>query len=98
MVGLLLLYAHHDELQYIHHVPFNSNGVKTGELQSPPPWNNTILGVPIHRNTYTICTSNFQNFADLSHVQLFTLNVQDQAPRLPGNSPTGSQLSAYPEV
>ena len=40
----------------------------------------------------------FQNFADLSHVQLFTLNVQDQAPRLPQTSPTGSQLSAYPEV
>ena len=27
---------------------FNENGVKTRTLQSPPPWNNTILGVPIH--------------------------------------------------
>ena len=33
---------------------FNANGVKTEVLHSPPPWNNTVLGVPIHRNTYTI--------------------------------------------
>ena len=55
---------------------FNANGVKTGVLESPPPWNNTVLGVPIHRNTYP----KFQNFVDLCHVQLFTLNFQDQAP------------------
>ena len=47
-------------------------GSEPGILQSSPPWNNTALGVPIHRNAYTICTSKFQNFADLSHVQLFT--------------------------
>ena len=32
----------------------------------------------------------FQNFVDLSHVQLFTLNFQDQAPRLPRASLAGS--------
>ena len=73
-------------------------GSKPGVLKSPPPWNNIVLGVPIHRNTYTICTSKFQNFADLSHVQLFTLNFQDQAPRLPRASSTGSQFSAHPQV
>ena len=98
MVGIFPLAPHHGLLQYIHHVPFNANGVKTGVLQSPTPWNNTILGVPIHRNTYTIFTSNFQNYADLSHVQLFTLSIQDQAPRLPCTSLAGSQLLAYPEV
>ena len=35
MVGLLPLAPHHDLLQYIHHVPFNANGVKTGALQVP---------------------------------------------------------------
>ena len=62
---------------------FNANRVKTRVLHSPLPWNNTVLGVPIHRNTYTIAHPKFQNFADLSHVQLFTLNIQDQAPQLP---------------
>ena len=98
MVGLLPLAPHHDLLQCTHHVPLNANGVKTGALQSPPPWNNTVLDVPIHRNTYTIAHPKFQNFADLSHVQLFTVNVQDQAPRLPRNSHAGSQLSAYLEA
>ena len=74
-------------------------GSKPGTLHSPPPWNNTVLGVPLHiYNTYTIAHQNFQNFAYLSHVQSFTLNVQDQAPRLPWTSPTGSQLPADPEV
>ena len=68
--------------------------VKTGVLQSPPPWNNTVLGVPIQRNTYP----KFQNFTDLSHVHLFTLNFQDQAPRLPRASSASSQLSAHPQV
>ena len=47
------------------------SGSKPGILQSSAPWNNTVLSVPIHRNAYTIFTSKFQNFADLSHVQLF---------------------------
>ena len=69
MVGLLPLAPHHDLLQYIHHVPFNANEVKTEALQSRPPWNNTVLGVPIH---IQFAHPKFQNFADLSHVQLFT--------------------------
>ena len=40
----------------------------------------------------------FQKFADLSLVQLFTLNFQDQGPWLPRASPVGSQLSAHPQV
>ena len=73
-------------------------GSKPGTLHSPPPWNNTVLGVPLHiYNTYTIAHQNFK-IADLSHVQSFTLNVQDQAPRLPWTSPAGSQLPADPEV
>ena len=40
----------------------------------------------------------FQNFADLSQIQLFNLNVQDQAPWLPGASYTSSQLLAHPQV
>ena len=73
-------------------------GSKPRVLQSPSPWNNTVVVVPIHRNTYTIAHQNFKFFADLSHVQLFTMNMQDQAPWLPRTSPVGSQLSAYPEV
>ena len=37
----------------------------------------------IHIQYIYNCTSKFQNLADLSHVHLFTLNVQDQAPQLP---------------
>ena len=41
-------------ITYIH----QANGVKTETLHSPPPWNNTVLGVPLHLyNTYTICRS-----------------------------------------
>ena len=73
-------------------------GSKLGTLHSPPPWNNTVLGVPLHLyNTYTIAHQNFK-IADLPHVQSFTLNVQDQASRLPWNFPTGSQLLADIEV
>ena len=54
--------------------------------------------IGIHIQYIYNCTSKFQNSADLSHVQLFTLNVQDQAPRLPRTSPTSSQLSAYPKA
>ena len=72
-------------------------GSKPGTLHSPPPWNNTVLGVPLHiYNTYTIAHQNFK-IADLSHVQSFMLNVQDQAPRLPRTCPASSQLLAYPE-
>ena len=41
-----------------------------------------------------------QNFkiADLPHVQSSTLNVHDQAARLPCTCPVGSQLPADPEV
>ena len=74
-------------------------GSKPGMLHSPLPWNNTILGVPLHiYNTYTVAHQNFKIFADLSHVQSFTLNVQDQAPWLPWTSPAGSQLPADPKV
>ena len=67
-------------------------------LHSPPPWNNTVLGVPLPiYNTYTIAHQHFK-IADPSHVQSSTLNVQDQAPRLPWTSPAGSQLPADPEV
>ena len=73
-------------------------GSKPGTLHSPPPWNNTVLGVPLHiYNTYTIAHQNFK-IADLYHVQSSTLNVQDQASRLPWTFPTGSQLLADPEV
>ena len=37
-------------------------------------------------------------FADLPHVQSFTLNVQDQASRLQWTFPAGSQLPTDPEV
>ena len=37
-------------------------GSKPGILQSPPPWNNTVLSVPRHRNTYTIYTSKILKF------------------------------------
>ena len=51
-------------------------GSKPGTLHSPPPWNNTVLGVPLHiYNTYTIAHQNFK-IADLSYVQSFTLNVK----------------------
>ena len=34
-------------------------GSKPGTLHSPPPWNNTVLGVPLHiYNTYTIAHQN----------------------------------------
>ena len=62
MVGLLPLAPHHNQLQNIHHVPFNANEVKTRVLQSPPPWNNTILGVPILKNTYIVYTSKILKF------------------------------------
>ena len=39
--------------------------------------------IGIHIQYIYNCTSKFQNFANLSHVQLFTLNVQNQAPPLP---------------
>ena len=36
-------------------------GSKPGTLHSPPPWNNTVLGVPLHiYNTYTIAHQNFK--------------------------------------
>ena len=41
---------------------------------------------------------NFKIFVDLSHIQLFTLNVKDQAPQLTRTSPAGSQLSTYPKA
>ena len=73
-------------------------GSKPGTLHYPPPWNNTVLGVPSHiYNTYTIAHQHFK-IADLSHAQSFTLNIQDQAPRLPWTSPAGSQLPVDPEA
>ena len=73
-------------------------GSKLGTLHSPPLWNNTVLGVPLHiYNTYTIAHQNFK-IADLSHVRSSTLNAQDQALRFPWTSPAGSQLPANPEV
>ena len=73
-------------------------GSKPGTLHYPPPWNNTILGVPLHiYNIYTIAHQNFK-IADLSRVQPSTLNVQDQASQLPWTFPAGSQLPADPEV
>ena len=69
-------------------------GSKTGTLHSPPPWNNTVLGVPLPiYNTYTVAHQNFK-IADLSHVQSSTLNVQDQVVRLPWTYPASSQLLA----
>ena len=69
-----------------------------GTLHYPPPWNNIVLGVPLHiYNTYTITHQNFKT-ADLPHVQSSTLNVQYQASRLPWTSLAGSQLPADPEV
>ena len=73
-------------------------GSKTGTLHSPPPWNNTVLGVPLHiYNTYTVAHQNFK-ITDLSHIQSSTLNIHDQAPRLPWASPAGSWLPADPKV
>ena len=72
-------------------------GSKPGTLHSPPPWNNTALGVPLHiYNTYTIAHQNFK-IADLFRVQSSTLNVHDQASRLPWTFLAGSQLLADPE-
>ena len=76
---------------------FNVTGVKTGALESPPPWNNTI-GVPIHKNTYTICTSKISKFCRSVSHSIIYLNFQDQSPQLPRASLAGSQLSAHPQV
>ena len=76
----------------------NVTGVKTSALQSPPPWNNTVLDVPIHKNTYTICTSKISKFCRSVPHSIIYLSFQDQAPRLPRASPTGSQLSSHPQV
>ena len=46
----------------LHHIPFNANRVKTRVLQSPLPWNNTLLSVPILRKAYTIYTSKISKF------------------------------------
>ena len=73
MVGPLPLAPHHDYLQHMLACIFNASGSKPGVLQSPPPWNNTILGVPIH---IQFAHPNFKIVLDLPH-------VQDQAPRLP---------------
>ena len=82
----------------IYNIYIMQMGSKLGTLHSPPPWSNTVLGVPLHiYNTYTIAHQNFK-IANLSHVQSFMLNVQDEAPRLPWNFPGGSQLPANPEV
>ena len=71
---------------------------KPGTLHSPPPWNNTVLGVPLHiYNTYIIAHQNFK-IAYLYDVQSSTLNVHDQASWLPWTFPAGSQLLADPEV
>ena len=79
MVGLFPLAPHQDLLQYIHHVPFNANGVKTEALQSPPPWNNIVLGVPIHIQF----AHQISKFCRSIRRSIIYLNFQDQAPRLP---------------
>ena len=77
---------------------FNVTGVKIVALKSPPPWNNTVLSVPIHKNTYTICTSKISKFCRSVPRSIIYLNFQDQAPRLPRASLAGSQLSSHPQV
>ena len=72
MVGILPLAPHHDLLQYIHHVHFNANAVKTRALQSLPLGitpSSVFQYIGIH---IQFTHPKFQNFADLSHVQLFT--------------------------
>ena len=77
---------------------FNVTGVKTGALQSPSPWDNIVLDVPIHKNTYAICTSKIKkNCRSVPHSIIY-LNFQDQAPWLPWASPAGSQLSSHPQI
>ena len=54
----------HTMINYNIHIMYllMQSGSKLWVLQSPPPWNNTVLGVPILRNTYTIYTSKISKF------------------------------------
>ena len=74
----------HTTINYNIHIMYllMQPGSKLGILQSPPPWNNTILSVPIHRNTYTICTSNFK-ILQICPILNYLLELSGQAPRLP---------------